>query len=193
MRQHPEIREAVVVLDEREEDKRLVGYFVPGTSAPSTAELRDFLGGKLPDYMVPSAFVVLDAVPLTPNGKLDRRALQALYKENIAATVSYTAPRTEIEKKLAQIWQEMLGVERVGIGENFFDLGGDSVSAMRAVVRMEKELELDLSVSCLFNNPTIELLAVALGEMKASAHGEEDLLRMLDEIDAMPASNAERK
>jgi acyl carrier protein len=143
--------------------------------------------------MVPSAFVVLDAVPLTPNGKLDRRALQALYKENIAATVSYTAPRTEIEKKLAQIWQEMLGVERVGIGENFFDLGGDSVSAMRAVVRMEKELELDLSVSCLFNNPTIELLAVALGEMKASAHGEEDLLRMLDEIDAMPASNAERK
>jgi len=191
LRQHPYIRDAAVVLDKREEDKRLAAYVVPGTSTPSTAELRSFLGRMLPDYMLPSVFVVLEKLPLTAHGKLDRRALPAPTLENIATTAEYVAPRTPLERDLAAIWQESLELERVGIDENFFDIGGHSLSAMRVVVRIRSVLDLDVPVACLFQNPTIELLAMAVDGMRFSMHGDEEILRLLEEIETMQASNAE--
>src|SRR6266851_2096751 len=126
---HPAIeRAAVVALDGGEGTKRLVGYVVcRDGEAPSVSELRAHLGQRLPDYMVPSAFVVLDALPLTPNGKLDRAALPAP-EGRPDLEVSYVAPRTPTEELLAGVWAKVLRIERVGVLDNFFELGGDSLS-----------------------------------------------------------------
>src|SRR6185436_3771937 len=120
---HTAIREAVVVARaENSGDHRLVAYLVAAEAAPETAELRDFLQQTLPDYMLPSAFVFLPELPLTPSGKLDRRALP---KPELNATGEhYVAPRTPAEQTLAGIWEEVIGHERVGINDNFFELGG---------------------------------------------------------------------
>jgi amino acid adenylation domain-containing protein len=162
LRQHPEVREAVVVLDEREKDKRLVGYIVPGSSTPSTAELRAFLGEKLPDYMLPSVFVVLNAVPLTANGKLDRKALPAP-KTDAYATGGYEPPQGEIETKLAAIWAEVLKLDRVGRYDNFFEMGGDSLRAYRLFVKIVAAFpECQPSLAVLMKAPTVEQFACSL-------------------------------
>jgi len=143
--------------------------------------------------MLPSIFVLIDAVPLTPHGKVDRRALPSPIAGNVATAAEYIAPRTPTERELAAIWQELLEVERVGITENFFEIGGHSLSAMRVVARMQSIHDLDIPVSCLFLHPTIESLAAEVDVMRVSAHSDEDLLRILDEIDAMPSLKAEGK
>ena len=193
LRQHPEVREAVVVVDEKDGDKRLVAYLVPTSSTPSTTKLRTFLGEKLPEYMLPSAFVLLAEVPLTPHGKVDRRALPAPTNENIATAAEYVAPRTPLEKELADIWQQILGIERVGLRDNFFDVGGNSLSGMRVMAWIRSVLNLEVPISSLFQRSTIESLAMEIEAMRTSMHSEEDLLRILDELDAMPTSNAGSK
>lgn len=114
----------------------LTGYAVPvhGGEVPGAGELRSFLGGLLPDYMVPSAFVTLDALPLTRNGKVDRRRLPAP-DPDAAGTAGYVAPRTDTERTLAQIWGTLLGRERVGAEDNFFHLGGDSILSIQVASR----------------------------------------------------------
>jgi aryl carrier-like protein len=133
----------------------------------------------------------LPAMPLIPNGEGARGVLSAPGAKKPATAVGVAAPRTALQMDLARIWQESLGVKRVGIEENFFDIGGDSLSAMRIVVRMRRLLNLDFPVACLFENPTIESLALTVEGMQSSMHSEADLLRMLEEIDSMPLSNAE--
>jgi acyl carrier protein len=113
--------------------------------------------------------------------------------ENVATTAKHAAPRTPLERDLAAIWQESLELEQVGIGEDFFDIGGHSLSAMRIVVRIRSVLNMEVPVACLFQNPTIETLAMAIDEMRTSIRNDEDVLRLLEEIEAMPASNAEGK
>ena len=193
LRQHIQVIDAVVIVDGKEADARLIAYIVSGSPAPSAAELRNHLSAMLPDYMLPSIFVLIDAVPLTPHGKVDRRALPSPIAGNIATAAEYIAPRTPTERELAAIWQELLEVERVGITENFFEIGGHSLSAMRVVARMQSIHDLDIPVSCLFLHPTIESLAAEVDVMRVSAHSDEDLLRILDEIDAMPSLKAEGK
>jgi acyl carrier protein len=190
----PGVRDAVVtVREDTSGDKRLIAYYTSNRKAdpPLAKRLRALISKTLPEFMVPAAYVLLDAMPLTAHGKLDRRALPAPTVENIATTAEYIAARTPLERELAAIWRESLELERVGIDENFFDIGGHSLSAMRMVVRIRSVLGIDVPIACLFQNPTIETLAMAMDGMRSSIQNDGDLLRLLEEIEAMPASNAE--
>jgi aryl carrier-like protein len=167
LRAHAAVREAVVVA--REEgggQKRLVGYYVAEAGGQAEVQglndrLRDHLRERLPEYMVPAALVRLDALPLTANGKVDRRALPAIEGEAYARG-QYEEPRGEVEGALAQIWQHLLGVERVGRQDNFFELGGHSLLAVTLIERMrQKGLRTD--VRTLFDAPTLWKLAGRIG------------------------------
>jgi acyl carrier protein len=151
------VREAVVV--DREDTpghRRLVAYVTPRNGADLRApELRKALKSKLPHYMVPSAFVVLDELPLTVHGKIDRNALHAPGAARFELEKSYTAPRTAVDRVLANIWQQVLNVERVGIHENFFDLGGHSMLAMQLASRVREDFGIDLPIAAVFSSPTI--------------------------------------
>ncbi|HEX8273806.1 MAG TPA: amino acid adenylation domain-containing protein, partial [Longimicrobiaceae bacterium] len=156
--EHPAVREAVVVVrEDAPGDRRLVGYVVAEGAAVSPAELRAHLGGRLPEHMVPGGFVVLDRLPLTSNGKVDRRALPA--PEHAADAERYVAPRTPAEEVLAGIWGEVLGVERVGVEDGFFELGGHSLLATRVVSRTREVLAVELPLRALFEAPTVAGLA----------------------------------
>ena len=157
---HSGVREAVALaLDDGAGGKRLVAYFV-GEALESEA-LRAHLSEQLPEYMVPAAFVRLDAFPVTPNGKLDRRALPAPEGDAFAAQ-AYEAPVGETEQALAGIWAEVLGLERVGRRDNFFALGGHSLLAVRAIARMGQALGVEIPLTHVFSHPTVESLAVRL-------------------------------
>jgi acyl carrier protein len=137
-----------------------VGYVVPrAKESISFEELRVYLKNKLPDYMVPSYFVQLDSLPLTPNGKVDKRALPVPDRSYEAREEGYVAPNTPMEKDLAEIWQEVLGVERVSVHDNFFDLGGHSLMSMEVVAKLENKIGLRI-------NP-IELMLQNLGQVAA--------------------------
>ena len=154
--EHPGVRESVVVAREHNGEPRLVAYIVPALPEP---ELRERLGRRLPDYMVPSAFVFLDALPLSPNGKIDRKALP----EPEMVRGEYVAPRTELERFLAGLWEEGLGGERVGIHDSFFELGGSSVSGAQLVNRLQARLGEIVHVVVLFDAPTVAGMAAYLG------------------------------
>jgi amino acid adenylation domain-containing protein len=167
---HPGVREAVVVAGEDEfGDNRLLAYIVSGESAPTASEARAFLREKLPEYMLPSAFVPLETLPRTPNGKPDRRALLTQDRARPGIEEAFVTPRTRVEELLASIWAEVLGVERVGIQEDFFDLGGHSLLAVRLFARIEQELGTSLPLSSLFQGPTIEHLARLIGQPAPAA------------------------
>ncbi|MGH3573502.1 MAG: amino acid adenylation domain-containing protein, partial [Pseudonocardiaceae bacterium] len=165
---HPDVAQAAVITREAtrtetdgSDRQRLVAYLVATESiTPTTAELRTFLGELLPDYMVPAAFVVLDALPLNANGKLDCRALPA--PEWGGDTEGYVAPRTEVEAVMARIWAEVLGVERVGVGDNFFELGGDSILSIRVASRLRAAFDVEMSPRAVFTHSTIAELAAAI-------------------------------
>ncbi|MBD2468777.1 non-ribosomal peptide synthetase [Nostoc sp. FACHB-145] len=162
--QHPEIRETVVIVREDiQDDKRLVAYIVPQSTNISVLELRNFLKAKLPDYMIPSAFVVLEKFPLTPNGKIDRRALPApdtiqQPEENTFLTL------TPVQEILTGIWAEVLGIKQVGIHDNFFELGGHSLLATQVISRIRKTFGVDIPLQHLFEFPTIAELAKNIQE-----------------------------
>ncbi|WP_430755453.1 non-ribosomal peptide synthetase, partial [Mycolicibacterium septicum] len=149
---------AVIAREERPGDKRLVGY-ITGTADP--VALRATLGQKLPSYMVPAAVVVLDAIPLTVNGKLDRRALPA---PDYLNGQEYRAPDSPTEEALAGIYAQVLGLERVGVDDSFFDLGGDSLSATRLINTVNANLGTDLAVRAVFEVPSVAGLAARVGE-----------------------------
>jgi acyl carrier protein len=170
MRQHPQLREVVVsVYEPILGDKRLVAYLVPEKdSMPSASELRDFLKNTMPDYMVPSVFIFLEALPLTPNGKLDRKALPEPDQYRNDLTTEFIAPRSLLEKKLGEIWAEVLRHDRIGIHDNFFELGGHSLLATQVIVRIGEQLSVGLSLSSLFELPTIAELAKLIEKTEAS-------------------------
>ncbi|RKZ80316.1 MAG: non-ribosomal peptide synthetase, partial [Candidatus Parabeggiatoa sp. nov. 1] len=160
--QHPLVTEnAVIVHEASQTDKRLVAYIVPhqGQVIENTA-LRRFLTERLPDYMVPSAFVTKENLPLTPNGKIDRRALSQLSVSNYQLSEkTFVAPRTPDEELLAGIWASVLGIERVGVHDNFFDLGGHSLLAVSLLAQIEQQFGKHLPLSALFQGATIAELA----------------------------------
>ncbi len=159
LRQHPTVRETVAIaLDDDRGEKRLVAYIVPHRTDVSSSELRNFLQEKLPDYMMPSVFVRLDALPLLLNGKLDRRSLPAPDWTRPELEAAFIAPRTPEEQILADIWAKVLGVQRVGVQDNFFELGGDSILSIQIVARA-KEAGLCLTPMQLFQQQTIAQLA----------------------------------
>lgn len=176
LERHPSVRQSVVVAREDVPgDKRLVAYVVPdstiglaGESTDLVLELRRWLADKLPEFMVPSAFVVLDKMPLSPNGKVNRNALPAPEQSRDGESV-FVAPRNAIEEKLAEIWSEVLRVEKVGVRDNFFRLGGHSLLATQVVSRIRKWAHSELPLRALFEAPTVEQLALRVEGMKADA------------------------
>jgi amino acid adenylation domain-containing protein len=165
----PEVREAVVLALPHRGGRRLVAYLVPEEGAAvDLDELRRDLRETLPVYMVPAAFAVLERLPLTPNGKVDRRALARL--EPRATPGSHgLAPETALERRIASVWREVLGVERIGVGDNFFDLGGHSLLLVRLHARLQEELGRELSLIDLFAHPTVRAQAAHLVEAEHPA------------------------
>jgi amino acid adenylation domain-containing protein len=176
--QHPAVQEAAVLAREDNEnpkseienlksDKRLVAYVVPRREpALTVGELRSFLKKKLPEYMVPLAFVFLDALPLTPNGKVDRQALPAVDQNRPEPEESYVAPRTQAEEMLAKIWAEVLKLDKIGIHDNFFALGGHSLLATQVISRVRNTFQVEVPVRTVFEMPTVVELENAIEEAK---------------------------
>jgi amino acid adenylation domain-containing protein len=190
---HPNVRDGGVVAWDREAgEKYLVGYIVPRTNPdPRIDELRGFLKDKLPDYMIPSTFIFLDALPLT-NGKLDRKALPKPDGKRPELSLPYTPPQSEVERKLAQIWAEVLSLDRVGIHDNFFDLGGHSLAATQVVSRVIKKFQLEIPIQSLFHSPTVADMADLITANQAKQLGGKDLDRILVELESLSEDEAQR-
>jgi amino acid adenylation domain-containing protein len=159
--QHPEVVQAVVIArEDTRADKRLVAYIVSNQQqVPSSNELRDFLKAQLPNYMIPSAFVILDALPLTPNGKINRCALPTPDTSEGSSVSVFVTPRNSTEELLAQLWAEVLGVKLVSIDDNFFDLGGHSLLIVNVHHKVKEIFNSNISLIDLFKYPTISALA----------------------------------
>ncbi|HYP38794.1 MAG TPA: amino acid adenylation domain-containing protein, partial [Chloroflexia bacterium] len=170
---HPAVRQAVAIAREDVPgEKQLVAYIVAEQDSLSISDLRRFLQAHLPDYMVPAAFVTLDALPITHNGKIDYRALPPPEQSRPDIQSGYTAPRTPEEKLLAEIWGQVLRVEGVGVDDNFFELGGDSILSIQIVARANQE-GLKLTPRQLFERPTIAQLAQVVSNSPA-AHAQDE-------------------
>jgi len=170
---HPEVREAVVTAREDVPgDQRLVAYLLPHDGQrPTHDELRKLLTATLPDYMVPSAFMFLDSFPLTPNGKVNRKALPAPDQQSVSATEGFVSPRTPTEELLAHIWKDVLRVKAVGVNDNFFRLGGHSILAVQIVSRIRDALAVPLHLSSLFLHLTVGGMAQEIETLRSGKHG----------------------
>ncbi len=172
--QHPDVQEAVILA--REEDsggKRLIAYLVLNSAlsignSALIKNLRSFLREQLPDYMVPASFVCLESMPLTPNGKVDFKALPA--PETNSSEADFIAPETLEEQVLADIWAEVLGLKQVGINDNFFELGGHSLLATQLIAKVRDRFQVELSLRCLFQSPTVASLAAMRSRKLKASH-----------------------
>ena len=166
---HPSVKEAVVVASEDSSgDRRLAAYIIPDSKGrPSTGHLRSFLKEKLPDYMIPAAFVMLDAFPLTANGKVDRKSLPAPESSRSNSGAKLVAPRNKLESEIAEIWRQALKVGEVGIHDNFFDLGGHSLLMAQVHSRLREMFKTSLPLIALLEHPTISSLARYLSQERS--------------------------
>ncbi|WP_139253735.1 non-ribosomal peptide synthetase [Hydrococcus rivularis] len=183
---YPDVAEVVVLArEEVSGDKRLVAYVVPrlGNNDSMTTNLRQWLQNKLPDYAIPSSFVLLDALPLTANGKVDRQALPALEPTRPHLEAIYIAPRTPIEKALSEIWSELLNLDRIGIHDNFFELGGHSLLATRLLSRIRSYFEVELPLKSIFTvGFTIAELAKVIRQYQLEGQDDEEIASFLEEL-----------
>jgi len=193
------IREAVVTVQEDKPgdkrlvayDKRLVAYIVAaGNAAVSVSEVRRFAEQKLPPLMVPSRFVVLDALPLTPTGKVNRRDLPDPGKSRPELDIPFVAPRTPVEQELSQIWAKVLSLEQVGIHDSFIDLGGHSLAATQVVSQVIKTFQVELPLRSLFDAPTVAEMAVVIVQNQANKAAQEELAPILTELEALSNEEA---
>lgn len=187
---HPQINQAVAkVHGESAREKYLVAYFVPIVGETITVEqLRTFLTEQLPDYMIPSAFVEMESFPLTPNGKVNRRALPEPTTSRPELGQTFVAPRTPTEEILAGIWRDVLGLEQVGIYDNFFDLGGHSLLATQVIALTRKAFGIELPLLSLFESPAIAPLAQKIATAKAPDRQELSLKRLPSQDEPIPIS-----
>jgi amino acid adenylation domain-containing protein len=184
LNEHPAVSQSVVVAREiAQGDSRLVAYFIPRAGRIATvSELRDFLGARLPAYMVPAMYVTLDAMPLTPNGKVDRAALPAPDAANTLGEDVFHAPRTEVEQAVAGILAPLLGVEKVDVEANFFSLGGHSLLGIQLISRVRDSLGVELSLRTVFEAPSVAELSAEIERLlcaKLEAMSEEEVQRTL--------------
>ena len=191
--QHPAVREtAVVAWTDPGDDKQLVAYVVPGAAgAAAPCELRDFLKERLPEYMVPAAFIQLEAMPLTKNGKLDRRALPEPDGQVAASETAFVPPRTPLEDVLAGIWAEVLQVDAVGVNDNFFALGGHSLVAIQAITRVRELFNVELLLRAFFESPTVAQLAAAIEADPAGREKAAKIAGILARFDGLPDDELE--
>ncbi|MBP1312458.1 amino acid adenylation domain-containing protein, partial [Paenibacillus sp. 1182] len=184
-----DVQEVIVLAQADEQGQnQLVAYYVAEREV-SAGELRSLLGEELPNYMVPSYLVQLEQMPLTPNGKIDRKALPAP-EDSLQSVADYVAPRTWVEVKLAQIWQDVLGLAQVGVKENFFEIGGHSLRATTLASRIHKELNKPLPLRSIFEAPTIEQLAVVLEYLDQVTYAS---IPVTEERNFYPLSSAQKR
>ncbi len=203
LRGHPGVRAAAVTIRGQGPDSQLVAYVVPAGEPPTARALRSHLAGMLPDYMLPAAYVTLETFPQTPNGKVDRRALPAPDLDGDAAAAdAYTPPGTKLERELVGVWEELLGLPRIGVGDNFFALGGHSLLAVRLVSRVRDVVGVELPVAAVFTAPTVADLAAAIDTSRATVasaaipsrpRSARRLEGEPDEVSVFPASAAQRQ
>ncbi|OYD87925.1 non-ribosomal peptide synthetase [Nostoc sp. 'Peltigera membranacea cyanobiont' 213] len=179
--EHASVKEAVVILYETDSNQSLVAYLT-GITTDLSIQLKNDLKSRLPDYMIPAQIIVLDKLPLTPNGKIDRKALPA---PNGEIEGLYETPRNEVEQKLAQVWSAVLERQEIGIHDNFFDLGGHSLLAVKLLNNIQQVFEQQLSLSSLFQNPTIAQLGQQLNNTEVK-QSNPDLLFLQPLGDAIP-------
>jgi amino acid adenylation domain-containing protein len=193
LRALPGVRDAVVVARaDRRGDQRLVAYVVAeGAAAATTPGLRQGMRDRLPEYMVPTAFVLLGALPMTPGGKIDRHALPAPDWEELESEAVFVAPRTPLEELLAGIWAHVLGLPRVGIHDDFMGLGGDSLKASRVVSRVPDTLRQKLSMASLLAAPTVAQQAAELLRQLTEQVSDDETVRLLEEIETLPGGRIE--
>lgn len=188
LQQHPAVQQTIVC--SREDvpgDKRLIAYIVfePKSPIPQSSDLRAFLKEKLPEYMVPSAFVMLKTLPLTANGKIDREKLPAPEQVPPELAATFVAARNQTEEAIAKIWAEVLAVKQVGIHDNFFELGGHSLLATQVISRIRQSLQVELPLRQFFDSPTVADLAVIIAQNLGQQTNEEMLAQMLTELDEL--------
>jgi amino acid adenylation domain-containing protein len=176
------------------EEKRLVAYIErrEGAEALSSSALRSYLQERLPEYMIPAAFVMVEEMALTEHGKVDRRALPAPDEQRPELESFYVAPRTETERAVAAIWQEVLGVERVGIDDNFFELGGHSILVTQLISRMRDRLEVELQLREMFEGPTVAELAALVVQRRAEQADGEQVEKLLKELEQLSAEEVQQ-
>jgi acyl carrier protein len=185
---HPAVREAAVVVQTGTDGaRRLIGYVTGMDVGGDGAALKGFLQARLPDYMVPFTIVLLEAMPLTANGKVDRAALPEPVQGRADGQV--LPPRTPEEKTLARIWSEVLGVPTVGLSDHFFELGGHSLLATQVIARLRHEIGVDVPLRTLFTAPTLETLAAEVERLRAAGTGT----TRTHAIEAIPRSTVRSK
>uniref|UniRef100_UPI00046B0577 non-ribosomal peptide synthetase n=1 Tax=Caldalkalibacillus mannanilyticus TaxID=1418 RepID=UPI00046B0577 len=183
------VQEAVVTAHEDTSgEKNLCAYYVSSLTW-SISELREKLVQALPAYMIPTYFVQLEQLPTTSNGKVDRKALPAP-EAALQSSAEYVAPRTEEEEKLVQIWREVLGVEKIGVKDHFFDLGGHSLRAMNLVSKINKEMNVNLPLRAVFRSPTVEAMAEVIGGLEKNQHMS---IPKVSDSDVYPVSSAQKR
>ncbi len=189
---HESVKEAAVIVRDDEDSKELAAYLVSDEAELNTAILREYLKQTLPDYMIPPYFVRLERLPSLPNGKIDRKSLPALFKAGaeMDSGRAYIAPRNETESRLAEIWQDVLNIRRIGVRDNFFDLGGHSLRAVQITNRIQKELGAAISLREIFTRPTLEELAKEIRSKDPSAYIP---IEKVPDAEHYPVSNAQRR
>ena len=194
LRQHVSVNEALVMVHEHDDEKELVAYVVPRPARTSIngdesesveALLREFLEQRLPAYMVPSRYMLLEKFPLNAHGKVERRALPAPEYGRAEAGVEYVAPKTPLEETVASIWAEVLRVDRVGVKDSFFALGGHSLLAMQVTSRIRETLELEIPLRALFEHRTVESYALAILQNRIEESDDAELSDLLTELDGL--------
>jgi amino acid adenylation domain-containing protein len=181
---HSQVKQSVVIVrEDNPGEPELVAYVVGMVNeTPDASELRRHLKERLPDYMVPTAFVVMEELPLTPNGKVDRRALPAPDRAAQSSAIAFVAPRSPEEAMMANIWAEVLHIEQVGVNHNFFELGGHSLLATQLVSRIGKSFNVELPLRTVFESPTVAELSAVVLQKQLDELGSEVLAQMSDEI-----------
>ena len=181
------VKEAVVMAREDEGSaRRLVAYLVPEPGQPmNVSSLRRSLAEKMPDHLIPAAFVELESMPVTLTGKVDRQALPQPSSDRPILETAYVPARTPVEQNLAEIWKEVLGLERVGMDDNFLELGGDSLLAAQVIARAIRRFQIDLPLQALFSSPTVGEMAVTIVQYQAQQAQPETVERLLAELERL--------
>src|SRR5438445_592708 len=192
LKQHPAVKQSVIVpFEDKSGEKRLAAYVVSAKKLKAE-ELRAFLVYRLPDYMVPSAFVVLESLPLTQNGKVDLRALPSPEEAQAQPEREFVSPRNPEEEKLAGIWVEVLKLDRIGVTDNFFELGGHSLLATQIISRIRNTFRVQMPLHSFLETPTIAGLAEKISHCPAAETEEEEMARLLQELEGISDEEAER-
>jgi acyl carrier protein len=191
---HPDIDEALVTTIEKEDGTaRLIAYFVcPRQGDVKVSELRDHLKKKLAAYMMPSQFIKLDTLPLTANGKIDRKSLPKPNQSRPELCTPYASPRNQAEEYLVRIWEDLLDVRPIGIDDNFFDLGGHSLAATRVVSRVIQQFQIDIPLQSLFQSPTVADMSAVVAAHQCNKVGESQLKTILDELASLSDAEAQQ-